>query len=234
MMQMTFRPPRFSRLAFGLTLLLVASGCDVADEVAGQDPQQTPANPSSNTSENPSMENDHWETATFGAGCFWCVEAVFDQLAGVKSVESGYAGGSVENPTYKQVCTGQTGHAEVCRITFDPQQITFTELLEVFWQTHDPTTLNRQGADVGTQYRSAVFYENDDQKTIAQELKQRLNAPDVFNGKVVTEITQLERFYPAENYHQDYYANNSEQRYCELVIAPKLEKVRKVFKEKLK
>jgi len=174
------------------------------------------------------------ETATFGNGCFWCTEAIFKSLKGVETVESGYAGGHVKNPTYREVCTGETGHAEVIQITFDPAVISFRELLEVFWETHDPTTLNRQGADVGTQYRSAIFYHSPQQKEIAEKYKAELNKENVFNKPVVTEITPFDKFYKAENYHQDYYNNNSSQGYCQIVIVPKLEKFRKVFKDKLK
>ena len=174
------------------------------------------------------------DTATFGAGCFWCVEAVFTELEGVKTVISGYTGGHVENPTYKAVCEGTTGHAEVAQITYDPNVIKFDELLEVFWQTHDPTTLNRQGNDVGTQYRSAVYYHNDYQKQVAEGYKARLNESGAWDNPVVTEVTELGVFYAAEDYHQEYYANNPNQGYCRYVIQPKVEKFRKVFKDKLK
>ncbi|MBS1551114.1 MAG: peptide-methionine (S)-S-oxide reductase MsrA [Bacteroidetes bacterium] len=173
------------------------------------------------------------DTAVFGAGCFWCVEAIFQRLKGVESIESGYSGGTVENPTYKQVCTGETGHAEVAKIIFDPSVISYEELLEVFWTTHDPTTLNRQGADVGTQYRSAVFYLNDEQKKKAEKSKNEV-ATQIWDGKIVTEITPLKKFYKAEDYHQDYYNQNSDQSYCRFVINPKLEKFRKKFSDKLK
>jgi peptide-methionine (S)-S-oxide reductase len=174
------------------------------------------------------------ETATFGAGCFWCVEAVFQDLKGVQSVVSGYAGGTVKNPTYKQVCTGTTGHAEVCQISYDPAIITFPELLEVFWKTHDPTTLNRQGNDVGTQYRSAIFYHNVEQKRLAERYKKDLDASGAFQNPIVTEIVPVTNFYKAEDYHQDYFNQNGNQGYCQFVIRPKLEKFRKVFHDKLK
>ncbi|MEE2639186.1 MAG: peptide-methionine (S)-S-oxide reductase MsrA [Planctomycetota bacterium] len=174
------------------------------------------------------------ETATFGAGCFWCVEAVFKELKGVKKVESGYCNGSVPNPTYKQVCTGLTGHAEVIRIEFDPDEIRFEELLEVFWKTHDPTTLNRQGADTGTQYRSGVYYHTESQKKVAQELKKKLDEARIWRNPIVTEIVAAEEFYKAEDYHQDYFSLNGQNPYCRAVIVPKLEKFRKVFKDKLK
>lgn len=169
------------------------------------------------------------EKATLGAGCFWCVEAVFQNLKGVHSVESGYSGGIVENPKYEDVCSGRTGHAEVCQITYDPEQITFAELLEVFWKTHDPTTLNRQGNDTGTQYRSVIFHHNEEQKRTAEELKQKLDEERIYPAPIVTEIAPFTRFYKAEGYHQDYYNRNGNQPYCRLVIQPKLEKFRKVF-----
>jgi peptide-methionine (S)-S-oxide reductase len=172
--------------------------------------------------------------ATFGSGCFWCTEAVFERLNGVHSVVSGYAGGSVENPTYEEVCNGTTGHAEVTQITYDPAEITYTELLEVFWKTHDPTTLNRQGNDVGTQYRSVIFYHDDEQKQLAEKYKEELDKSGAWDKPIVTEISSLTNFYPAEDYHQDYYNNNPNQGYCTFVIAPKVEKFEKVFKHKLK
>lgn len=174
------------------------------------------------------------DTATFGAGCFWCTEAVFKSLKGVYKVTSGYSGGHKENPTYEEVCTGTTGHAEVTQIEFNPAEIKFDELLEVFWRTHDPTTLNRQGADVGTQYRSIIFYHNDEQKKTAEYYKDKLGQEKIWDNPVVTEITKFEKFYPAEDYHQDYYANNPNQGYCAFVITPKVEKFKKLFASKLK
>lgn len=174
-----------------------------------------------------------FDTATFGAGCFWCVEAVFQQLKGVVKVVSGYSGGDVDDPTYEQVCTGNTGHAEVCQITFNRNEISYTELLEAFWKSHDPTTLNRQGEDVGTQYRSVIFYHNEEQKQLAEKYKSELNASGVFDKPIVTEISPFKKFYPAEDYHQNYYAENSNKPYCLLVIRPKLEKFREVFKSHL-
>ncbi|MBK7213586.1 MAG: peptide-methionine (S)-S-oxide reductase MsrA [Bacteroidales bacterium] len=174
------------------------------------------------------------DTATFGMGCFWCTEAVFQQLNGVISVTSGYAGGKTENPTYKAVCSGLTGHAEVSQIVFDTTKITFEELLEVFWTAHDPTTLNRQGADQGTQYRSAIFYHNENQKELALAYKLKLNQEKAFPSPVVTEISPLTKFYKAEDYHMDYFNNNGDAPYCKFVIEPKVDKVRKVFKDKLK
>jgi len=173
-------------------------------------------------------------TATLAGGCFWCLEAVFDELEGVAEVESGYAGGHVANPTYKQVCTGATGHAEVVQITFDPDVISFRDLLEVFFLIHDPTTLNRQGADVGTQYRSAIFYHTPEQKQIAEAVIAELTAAQAWPNRIVTEVTPLTAFYPAEDYHRDYYQGNSYQPYCQVVISPKLAKFRKKFAAWLK
>jgi peptide-methionine (S)-S-oxide reductase len=174
------------------------------------------------------------EKATFGNGCFWCSEAVFQRLKGVVTVKSGYEGGDVVNPSYEDVCTGTTGHAEVIELTYDPAKISYEELLEVFWKTHDPTTLNRQGADVGTQYRSVVFYHNDAQKALADKYKKELNAKNAFGKPIVTVITKAAPFYVAENYHQDYYRLNGSQPYCRAVILPKMEKLEKIFKDKLK
>jgi len=172
--------------------------------------------------------------ATFAGGCFWCTEAVYDQIEGVGAVTSGYIGGQVPNPTYKDVCTGLTGHAEAVEIEYDPAVVPYEKLLEIFFATHDPTTLNRQGADVGTQYRSAVFYHDDEQKRIAEDVIRRLDAARVFPGKIVTEVTPASTFYAAEPYHQDYFAKNPFQPYCQAVAAPKVAKVRKVFKDLLK
>lgn len=174
------------------------------------------------------------QIATFGSGCFWCTEAIFLNVDGVKKVESGYTGGHVKNPTYKEVCSGLTGHAEVIRLTYDTNKVSFDELLEIFWMTHDPTTLNRQGADEGTQYRSAVFYHNDEQKKLAESYKQKLDKSGAFSNPIVTEITAASEFYKAENYHQNYYNLNGSAPYCQFVIQPKLEKFKKVFKTKLK
>ena len=174
------------------------------------------------------------ELATFGGGCFWCTEAVFQELKGVASVKSGYTGGEIENPTYKQICTGTTGHAEVIQIAFDPEIISFAKLVEVHMKTHDPTTLNRQGADHGTQYRSAVFYHNEDQKRVAGEIITKLNEAAVYPNPIVTEVTQIGELYPAEDYHQNYFENNPGQNYCRGVIQPKMRKFRKVFADYLK
>lgn len=165
------------------------------------------------------------ETAMFGAGCFWCSEAVFQRIPGVKSVKSGYAGGTVKKPTYKQVCTGETGHAEVVRVVFDPKQVSFAELMDVFWKMHDPTTLNRQGADAGTQYRSVVFCSSTAQKEAAEASKKALIASEKFKDPIVTEIVQAAEFFPAEDYHNDYFNQNQNAPYCRLVIQPKLRKM---------
>ena len=174
------------------------------------------------------------DTATFGAGCYWCTEAQFQQLKGVEKVESGFSGGHVDNPTYKQVCTGNTGHAEVCNIYYDPAIITFDELLAAFWTCHDPTTLNRQGNDVGTQYRSVIFYHNAEQKQKAESYKKKLNDEKAWDKPVVTEIAPFTKFYKAEDYHQNYYNENGDQPYCHFVIGPKVDKFKKIFKDKLK
>ena len=180
------------------------------------------------------MKDAGSKTVVFAGGCFWCTEAIFNELKGVKKVVSGYSGGKVANPTYEQVCTGQTGHAECTQITYDPTQVTFAELLEVFWMTHDPTTLNRQGADHGTQYRSAIFYTDEDQKQEAIAYKAKLEKEKIWRDPIVTEITKFEKFYPAENYHQEYYQNNPNQGYCRIVITPKIEKFKKIFADKLR
>ena len=174
------------------------------------------------------------ETATLGAGCFWCVEAIFQDLKGVHRVDSGYSGGAVEHPTYRQVCSGATGHAEVAQITFDPQVISFEDLLYVFWRTHDPTTLNRQGADVGTQYRSVIFYHSEQQKAIAEKSREETDASDLWPNPIVTAIELFRNFYKAEAYHRDYYRLNPNQPYCQLVIDPKVRKLQKAFADKLK
>jgi peptide-methionine (S)-S-oxide reductase len=173
-------------------------------------------------------------TATLAGGCFWCLEAVFLRLRGVRRVESGYAGGHVENPGYRAVCTGTTGHAEVVQVDFDPEEISYRELLEVFFAIHDPTTLNRQGADVGTQYRSAIFYHDEAQKQAAERTLAELEEQKIWDDPIVTEIVPLERFYPAEDYHREYYDRNPEQGYCQVVISPKVSKLRQKFAEKLK
>lgn len=186
------------------------------------------------TSSSRANDNIATDTATFGTGCFWCTEAIFQQLNGVLKVTSGYSGGHVANPTYKDVCTGTTGHAEVVQVVYDPSKITYDELLEVFWQTHDPTSLNRQGNDVGTQYRSAIFYHSDEQKRKAEKYKQELDKSGAFEKPIVTEIVPYQHFYVAEDYHQNYYNSNGSQPYCYYVIRPKLEKFEKVFKNKIR
>jgi peptide-methionine (S)-S-oxide reductase len=187
--------------------------------------------------ENVKVENKAVPTnsvATLAAGCFWCVEAVFQKLKGVEKVESGYMGGTLKDPSYKDVCTGQTGHAEVCQITYNPNIISFEELLEVFWKTHDPTTLNRQGGDIGTQYRSAVFYHNATQKQIAEKIKNDLSQSGAYDAPIVTTFEPASVFYKAENYHQDYFNLNGSNPYCQMVVKPKVEKFKKVFSDRIK
>ncbi len=174
------------------------------------------------------------EVATFAGGCFWCTEAVFLEIKGVEKVVSGYIGGKTVNPTYKDICTGETGHAEAIQITFNPNEVAYEDLLEIFFGTHDPTTLNRQGADVGTQYRSEIFYHSETQKTKAENYIQLLEKEKLYDKKIVTKVSSATVFYPAEDYHQNYYNQNSSQGYCQMVIAPKLEKLRKYYKSKLK
>lgn len=214
--------PTFATFLTGL-LAISCSGQPAAERASSDTPAGTAV-----------INLANMDTITLGAGCFWCVEAVFQELNGVVSVTSGYMGGHVKNPSYKEVCAGTTGHAEVAQVVFDPAVVSVDEILEVFWQTHDPTTLNRQGADVGTQYRSAVFYHNDLQRQRAEHYKAELDRSGAFRGPIVTEITPATTFYVAEDYHQNYYAENGEQGYCQMVIRPKLEKFRKVFANKLK
>ncbi len=178
--------------------------------------------------------NTNLQTATLAGGCFWCLEAVFDEIKGVQGVESGYAGGHVNNPSYQAVCNGDTGHAEVVQVHFDPNVVTYKNLLNVFFAIHDPTTMNRQGADTGTQYRSAIFYHDDEQKMTAEELIKDLNAQKIWDKPIVTEVTKLDKFYMAEDYHQEYFAKNPYQPYCMAVVAPKVSKFRKHFLEMLK
>ena len=189
---------------------------------------------SGNLSASASASGQTPDTATFASGCFWCTEAIFQRLDGVLTVTSGYTGGHVKNPSYREVCNETTGHAEAVRITFDPGKITYIQLLEVFFETHDPTTLNRQGADIGTQYRSAIFYHSEQQKAQAVKTLEALEASGAWDDPIVTEITEAGPFYPAEDYHQDYFNNNRTAPYCNFVIVPKLEKFRKTFKELLK
>ncbi|HUY92065.1 MAG TPA: peptide-methionine (S)-S-oxide reductase MsrA [Pirellulales bacterium] len=214
-------------MVFVLPILALAIG-----EHSLAAPPRDKAKHSSESEATPSDPADY-QTATFGAGCFWCSEAVFQQLKGVKSVISGYSGGLTKNPNYDFVSTGLTGHAEVVQITFDPDAISYDELLEVFWQTHDPTTLNQQGADIGTQYRSVIFYHDDEQKKLTEHYKQQLDKEHAFRKPIVTQIAKFEEFYPAEDYHQNYYNTHRRDAYCSAVIRPKLAKVKKVFKGKL-
>ncbi len=206
-------------------LMCLAMACNSQNKVS---------NRTTMTQTNNQPTPDGLEKATLGAGCFWCVEAVFQRLKGVTKVESGYTGGNTKNPTYREICTGTTGHAEVAQVTFDPKIISFAELLEVFWRTHDPTTLNRQGNDVGTQYRSAIFYHSEEQRKIAEKSKKDADAAGIWANKIVTEITPLGVYYPAEDSHQNYYNNNRKQGYCVYVIDPKVEKLKKNFADKLK
>jgi peptide-methionine (S)-S-oxide reductase len=203
----------------------------VAGSSCGQKSKQTttPTNNAMTT-----QKNENLALATFGSGCFWCTEAVFLNVEGVEKVASGYSGGKVKNPTYKEVCSGLTGHAEVIQLTYDPSKVSYDQLLEIFWGTHDPTTLNRQGADEGTQYRSVIFYHNDEQKTIAEAYKKKLDESGAFDKPIVTEISPISTFYIAEDYHQNYYNLNGNAPYCSFVIRPKLDKFKKVFKDKLK
>ncbi len=180
------------------------------------------------------MAEQELETATLAAGCFWCVEAVFDDLKGVHDVVSGYSGGHTENPTYKEVCSETTGHAEVVQIKFDPAELDYADLLRVFFSVHDPTTLNRQGNDIGSSYRSAIFYHSGDQKQAAQDVIAEVTAESVYDNPIVTEVTKFEKFWPAEDYHQEYFANNPNQPYCAGVVAPKVAKFRRKFAERLK
>lgn len=217
-----------SLITLGITLL--ASACGNA-----QSAKMTESKTFKEMNQSTTGKNDgKTEVATFAAGCFWCVEAQYQQLDGVEKVESGYIGGHVDNPTYKQVCTGNTGHAEACNIYYDPSKISYDELLAAFWVAHDPTTLNRQGNDVGTQYRSAIFYHNDEQKQKAEDYKKKLNVEKAFNSPVITEISPYTKFYKAEDYHQNYYNENPEQGYCQFVVKPKMDKFKKVFADKLK
>lgn len=190
--------------------------------------------PSSKIMDQETLAAKNLDTITLGAGCFWCVEAVFQQVKGVHSVTSGYMGGSIKNPSYREVCTGRTGHAEVCQLTYDPKVLSIDALLEIFWQTHDPTTLNRQGNDVGTQYRSAIFFHTPAQETAAKRWKAELNAKRVFPNPIVTEISPASAFFVAEDYHQNYFNENGEEPYCQIVIKPKMDKFRKAFKDRLK
>ena len=213
------------RVVVVLALLIV--GCALAGGNEGSGGMKEPGSETM-----PNQEN--LKKATFAGGCFWCTEAIFQEMKGVYKVTSGYIGGQVENPTYKAVCTGQTGHAEAVELTYNPDEVTFQELLEVHFKTHDPTTLNRQGADRGTQYRSGIFYHDEGQKKAAEDIIKSLDEAKIYPDPIVTEVTEATTFYPAEEYHQDYYANNGQAGYCQMVITPKVEKFRKVFAEKIR
>ena len=209
-----------------MLLLTVFSGCS-----RGQDTKQVTQ---TKTISNNKAAGANLETATLAGGCFWCIETIFEDLKGVDKVESGYAGGRVENPTYEQVCAGITGHAEVVQITFDPSVISYDKLLEIFFHIHNPTTLNKQGADEGEQYRSAIFYHNEAQKITAEKVKKEIGESGLWKQPIVTEITPMDKFYSAEDYHQDYYKSNPNQGYCSMVIAPKVQKFYKDYKDYLK
>lgn len=215
---------RLSILSAAMIFLLIGSSC-------GQKNKPVTETTMTNDTQNPPAG---LELATFGSGCFWCTEAIFQNVDGVEKVASGYSGGKVKDPTYKEVCSGLTGHAEVIQLTYNPLKVSYEELLEIFWKTHDPTTLNKQGADVGTQYRSVIFYHNEQQKNLAELYKNKLDASGAFDNPIVTEISPIAKFYIAENYHQNYYNLNNNVPYCSYVIQPKLEKFKKVFQAKLK
>ncbi len=189
---------------------------------------------SEKNTETMTTEDQNFEYATLGGGCFWCIEAVFEELKGVESAVSGYSGGKVKNPSYREVTSGRTGHAEVVQIKYDPEKISYNQILEVFFHLHDPTTLNRQGADVGTQYRSVIFYHNNQQEQIARRVYEEIDSSDLWNDPLVTEIKPLEEFYVAEDYHQDYFENNPNQPYCTFVIGPKMSKLKDLFRDKIK
>jgi len=215
------------KTAAGLVLLVTALALVVAGFGMGGGTDQGVVNQTNQAKEG-------MEIATFGAGCFWCVEAVFQEVDGVESVVSGYSGGARSNPSYRAVTTGVTGHAEACQVMFDPEKVSYADLLEIFWKTHDPTTKDRQGNDVGTQYRSVVFTHNEEQKNLAEHYRKELDAAGIYDDPMVTEIVPFKAFYEAEGYHQDYYSTNPDQAYCRFVIQPKVEKFRKVFSDKLK
>ena len=217
-----------------LSILAILFFCICSASCGAQEGKLQNSNPFKQMENKEKMPNAKLDTALVGGGCFWCTEAQLQQLNGVIHVESGFAGGETKNPTYKEVCTGLSGHAEVIQVIFDPSILSYDELLAAFWQAHDPTQLNRQGNDVGTQYRSVIFYRNEEQKNIAENYKKKLNEEKAYDKPVVTEISPLPIFYKAEGYHQNYYNENSGQGYCQYVIQPKLEKFRKVFKDKLK
>ena len=229
MRTVAYRPITIAMLLDAALLVAAVAGSPDMPESPNTNAPQS-AKPKSSTT----TDDSKLRKATFASGCFWCTEAVYDRLKGVKSVESGYTGGLVVDPTYEQVCSGTTGHAEAVQINYDPTEISFEDLLRVFWQTHDPTTLNRQGHDVGTQYRSAIFYHDDEQRNVAEQYKRQLDATKSFGSPIVTEITAYETFYPAEKYHQEYFERNPNQGYCAMVIRPKVEKFQKEFKDLLR
>ena len=222
---------RFSSI---LQLLVVTMALTGEGNPIMAEPKRASRDESKKAEAEPDSATDQLEKATFGSGCFWCTEAVFQQLKGVKTVVSGYSGGRTKNPTYAEVCTGNTGHAEVIQVTYDPKVVSYADLLEVFWKTHDPTTLNRQGADHGTQYRSVIFYHTEAQQKLANEYLKKLDASGAFDDPIVTEIAPLKEFYPGEDYHQNYFRQNPENPYCTAVIKRKVAKFRAVFKDKLK
>ena len=218
-----------------LIAMFVLPGCSSLS--TSRDPEASNAGTRSVEGEMPKDIQDEepdLQLATFGNGCFWCTEAIFQRLRGVKKVTPGYSGGHVENPTYEEVCTGMTGHAESLQITYDPEVVSYDALLEVFWKTHDPTTKNRQGNDVGPQYRSVIFYHNLEQKRLAEAYKAKLDEEGIWNRPIVTEIEPFKRFWPAEDYHRNYYNNNPSNNYCRVVITPKIEKFKKIFRDRLK
>jgi peptide-methionine (S)-S-oxide reductase len=218
----------------GMLLIMLSSIACNQPLASNKGPSSEVASPSV-TKESKSMEEKaEFKLATFSSGCFWCTQAIFQRLDGVEKVVSGYSGGHVDNPNYEQVCTGTTGHAESVQITYDPAKVSYDELLEVFWKTHDPTTKNRQGNDVGPQYRSVIFYHDAEQKKLAESYRKKLEAERIWNRPIVTEMEPFAKFWPAESYHQNYYDNNPSKGYCNLVITPKIEKFTKIFKDRLK
>jgi peptide-methionine (S)-S-oxide reductase len=228
---------KYTGMNAALSLIMVAVGAvsSCAQNTSNNNNTAMNNTTTAATTKNEPATSAATDTATFANGCFWCTEAIFEQLEGVISATSGYTGGQTNNPTYKEVCSGETGHAECLQIIYDPKKISFDELLEVFWETHDPTTLNQQGADIGTQYRSGIFFHNEEQKLKAEKYKAELNKSGAFDKPIVTEVTAFTKFYPAENYHQEYFENNENANpYCKIVIRPKVDKFRKVFKDKLK
>ena len=228
---------RISSCLFLLLISLILSACVIEKQKAkptSEPPSTLYEKKQLNNKEAQKMRDENQDNAILGGGCFWCVEAVFQKLKGVESVVSGYAGGTVSNPTYKEICSGTTGHAEVVKITFDRRKISYTDLLDVFWHTHNPTTLNRQGADVGTQYRSVIFYHDEEQRLKSIQSKKQTEESGLWPDPIVTEISPAPTFYPAESYHQNYYRSNPSQPYCVVVISPKLKKLQSVFQDRLK